>query len=134
MEATDVARSEQVAAFLVSVVFHYLATGIFKLTIFLDNASSHKKKMKTFFQEHLKDFGIGHQVTIEFVHIPAYSPKMNAAEYCIQIIRKRFLKHLPPDQDIKQVLDKLISQVEEKQLLTPQQMNNIMARIKRCGA
>jgi len=87
--------------------------------------------MKDFFATHLKDFGIDGQVKVDFVHIPAYSPKMNAAEFFIQIIRKRFLKNIPLNQTMETILGRLFPHVDGKQLLSPHQMNNILARIKR---
>lgn len=87
--------------------------------------------MKTLFAQSMKDFGLNDRTEVEFVHIPAYSPKMNAAEFLIQIIRKRFLKNMIYDQNIEQVLDRLLPNVNEKQLLTAQQMRNILAKIKR---
>lgn len=134
MQTTPVAKAEQVAAFLVSMVFHYLDSGICKFTFWLDNARTHKKKMKGCFREYLEYFGIENQIQVEFVHIPPYSPQMNAAEYFIQLIRKAYLKNLPPDQSMEQVLNRLLPKVEGKQLLNPSQMKNIIARIKRIHA
>lgn len=131
METTSVATAVEVAAFLMSLIFHYSSLGKTKFTFWLDNAKTHKKAMKEFLALHLKDFGMENQVEIEFVHIPAYSPKMNAAEFFIQIIRKRFLKNLPMNQTIEQVLGRLLPSVNEQQLLTIQQMRNILMRIKR---
>jgi len=54
--------------------------------------------MKESLAQLLKDFGLHNSIEVEFVHIPAYSPKMNAAEFFIQIIRKRFLKNMIYDQ------------------------------------
>jgi len=113
------------------MVFQYLDSGINKFTFWLDNARTHKKKMKGCFQQYLTDFGIQNRVQVDFVHIPPYSPNMNAAEYFIQLIRKGFLKHLPPDQTMEQVLKRLIPKVDGKQLINPQNMSNIIARIKR---
>ena len=87
--------------------------------------------MKHLLAELLEDFGMTNRIEVEFVHIPPYSPKMNAAEFFIQIIRKRFLKNMVVDQDMEQVLNRLLPNVNDKQLLTPQQMRNILARIKR---
>lgn len=87
--------------------------------------------MKTLLDEHLETFGLKEYVQIEFVHIPPYSPAMNAAEYFIQLIRKKFLKNLPPNQSIEQVVNELIPQVQGHSLLNQEQLNNIIARIKR---
>lgn len=134
METNSVATAMEVSAFLMTLVFHYSALGINKFTFWLDNAKTHKKKMKSSLALHLKDFGMEDQVEIEFVHIPPYSPKMNAAEFFIQIIRKRFLKNLPINQTMEQVLDRLLPNVHAQQLLKPEQMKNILARIKRISS
>jgi len=87
--------------------------------------------MKKLLDELLEEFGLKNQVKIEFIHIPPYSPKMNAAEYFIQIIRKRFLKNMVLNQNMEQVLIRLLPNVNHKRLLTQEQMRNILTRIKR---
>ena len=130
MQTTPIAKAEQVAAFLICLVFTYREEGCSKFTFFLDNARTHKKKMKELFAQHLEDFGLG-DIKVEFVHIPPYSPVMNAAEYFIQLIRKKFLKNIPPNQSIEQVVDRLIPNVQGKHILNRIQMQNIITRIKR---
>lgn len=114
-----------------STILYYFELGISKFTFWLDNAKTHKKKMRTYFSQYLEDMGIKGRIEVEFIHIPAYSPKMNAAEYFIQIIRKKFLKHIPPGQTIEQVLERLLPKIDGKQILTIEKMQNILARIKR---
>lgn len=87
--------------------------------------------MKKLLTELLEEFGLKDRMEVEFVHIPPYSPKMNAAEFFIQIIRKRFLKNMVFNQNMEQVLDRLLPNVNDKKLLTSQQMRNILTRIKR---
>jgi transposase len=114
-----------------SLIFYYSALGKSKFVFWLDNAKTHKKKMKKLLDELLEEFGLKNQVKIKFIHIPPYSPKMNAAEYFIQIIRKRFLKNMVPNQNMEQVLTRLLPNVNHKRLLTQEQMRNILTRIKR---
>jgi len=87
--------------------------------------------MKELLAELLEEFGLQYQIEVEFVHIPPYSPKMNAAEFFIQIIRKRFLKNMTFNQNMGQVLDRLLPNVNDNKLLTSQQMKNILTKIKR---
>jgi len=87
--------------------------------------------MKKLLAELLEEFGLNNCIEVEFVHIPPYSPKMNAAEYFIQIIRKKFLKNMVLSQNIEQVLDRLLPNVNNRQMLSSQQMRNILAKIKR---
>jgi len=56
---------------------------------------------------------------------------MNAAEYFIQLIRKKFLKNIPPNQSIEQVVDRLIPNIQGQHILNRIQMQNIITRIKR---
>jgi len=126
-----VAKAEPVAAFVTSLVFTYLDKRYSRLTLFLDNARTHKKKMKNLRAQYLENFGLTKRMEVEFVHIPSYSPAMNAAEYFIQIIRKKFLKNLPPNLSINQVVEQIIPYVQGQNLLNQEQMNNIIARVKR---
>lgn len=89
--------------------------------------------MKTVFQELVEQYCKQHDIviTVEFVHIPPYSPYMNAAEYFIHIIRHRFLRHLPMSQEIEQTVNRLIGLVDKKCLLSKENMENIIQHIKR---
>lgn len=131
LQTTPKAKAEHVAAFLISLVFYYLTLDICKFTFWLDNARTHKKQMKTYFAQYLEDFGLTNQVEVEFKHIPPYSPNMKAAEYFIQLIRKKHLKNIPPNQSIEQVVEQLIPKVDKQQLLTSEQMTKLVTRIKR---
>lgn len=72
----------------------------------------------------------GLEVKVEFVHIPPYSPYLNAAEYFIHLIRHKYLRHLPVGKTIEEVVNDLIPKVDEKQILTPKKMANIIRRIR----
>ena len=67
----------------------------------------------------------------EFVHIPPYSPYLNAAEYFIHLIRHQFLRHLPMNKDIEEVVDDLIQKVDKVKLLSVEQLKNIIQYIRR---
>ena len=87
--------------------------------------------MKNLLAQYLEDFGLTKRMKVEFVHIPPYSPAMNAAEYFIQLIRKKFLKNLPPNLSISQVVEQIVPYVQGQNLLNQEQLKNIIARIKR---
>lgn len=70
-------------------------------------------------------------IQVEFVHIPPYSPCLNAAEYFIHLIRHQFLRHLPINKEIDEVVDDLIQKVDKLQLLSVKQMKNIIRYIRR---
>ena len=70
-------------------------------------------------------------IQVEFVHIPPYSPYLNAAEYFIHLIRHQFLRHLPMNKDIEEVVDDLIQKVDKVKLLSVEQLKNIIQYIRR---
>ena len=122
-----------VANFLFSLVQFYVPKGKTKFVFWLDNAKTHKKKMKNKFQELMDEYNLQNQLNIEveFIHIPPYSPYLNAAEYYIHLIRYKFLRHLPMNKEIEEVVKNLIQQVDNIKLLEPTQLRNIIRHIKR---
>ncbi len=127
-----------VANFLFSLVKFYVPLGKVKFVFWLDNAKTHKNnpdsyREKNKFQELLDEYNLQNQLNIkvEFVHIPPYSPCLNAAEYFIHLIRYKFLRHLPINKEIEEVVDDLIQKVDGKKLLSVQQLGNIIRYIKR---
>ena len=70
-------------------------------------------------------------IQVEFVHIPPYSPYLNEAEYFIHLIRHQFLRHLPMNKDIEEVVDDLIQKVDKVKLLSVEQLKNIIQYIRR---
>lgn len=89
--------------------------------------------MKNKFQELLDEYNRKNHlnISVEFIHIPPYSPYLNAAEYFIHLIRHRFLRHLPLDKEIQEIVDDLIQKVDGKKLLSAEQLSNIIRYIKR---
>ena len=122
-----------VANFLFSLVKFYVPLGKVKFVFWLDNAKTHKKKMKNKFQELLDEYNLTNHLNIEveFVHIPPYSPCLNAAEYFIHLIWYKFLRHLPLNKEIEEILHDLILKVDGKKLLSAEQLCNIIRYIKR---
>lgn len=116
-----------------SLIKFYVPLGKLKFVFWLDNAKTHKKKMKNKFQELLDEYNLQNNLKIEdeFVHIPPYSPCLNAAEYFIHLIRYKFLRHLPLGKDIQEVVEDLILKVDGKKLLSAEQLSNIIRYIKR---
>lgn len=122
-----------VATFLFSLVEFYAAKGKTRFLFWLDNAKTHKKKMKTAFNELLEQYCRQNNLNIqvEFVHIPPYSPYLNAAEYFIHHIRQQFLRHLPMDKEIEDVVEGLVQKVDKTKLLSIEQLKNIIGHIRR---
>ena len=122
-----------VANFLFSLAQIYVPKGKTKFVFWLDNAKTHKKKMKNAFNELIEQYYQQNNLNIqvEFVHIPPYSPYLNAAEYFIHLIRHQFLRHLPMNKDIEEVVDDLIQKVDKVKLLSVEQLKNIIQYIRR---
>lgn len=101
-----------------------------ELLIILDNARQHKKKMKAIVTEKLKEQGLQDKIVVRFLHTPPYSPQMNLAEYNIQLIRKKYLKHIPCKMTIDERNEHLIKNIERKNVMNKKQINKIIKRIK----
>ncbi|MBW4650255.1 MAG: transposase [Kastovskya adunca ATA6-11-RM4] len=37
---------------------------------------------------HLQQMGLSNEIEVEFIYLPAYSPKLNLVEYVIHLIRR----------------------------------------------
>ena len=100
-------KTEDVVKYLVDLSKDAYKDNIEKLSIALDNNSTHKKKMKTLFREHLQTLGIADKMIVEFIHTPAYSPDYNLAEYEIHLLRLEKLHHLPSNITIAEIEKRL---------------------------
>jgi hypothetical protein len=65
-------------------------------------------------------------LNVEFIHIPAYSPDFNLAEYEIHLLRLEKLHHLPSDLRISEIEKKLES---VKILMNPEQIFKTLEHI-----
>jgi hypothetical protein len=123
-------KAEDVAQYLADLCKDAHKDNIEKLSIALDNNSTHKKKMKNLLNEYLQNAGIGDKIAIEFIHTPAYSPDFNLAEYEIHLLRLQTLHHLPSNITIAQI-EKILENV--KILMTSEQilktLNHIFALV-----
>jgi hypothetical protein len=122
-----------VATFLFGLAKFYVPKGKTGFVFWLDNAKTHKEKMKTAFNELVEQYAQQNNLNIhvEFVHIPPYSPYLNAAEYFIHLIRHQFLRHLPMDKEIEEVVGELVQKVDKVRLLSVEQLKNIIGYIRR---
>ena len=73
------------------------------------------------------------KITVELHHIPAYSPKLNLAEYIIHQIRLQILHHMPVDSTIESIEMEIEEYLKDKQLQTPQQIQNTIRHICKLG-
>ncbi len=71
------AKTEDVASYLADLCFDCVNQGITKLSIILDNNSTHKQKMRTQLQNRLLELDIKEKIELEFIDTPPYSPDFN---------------------------------------------------------
>lgn len=123
------AKSEDIASYFCLLCDDLSSQGYRKITFILDNNSTHKDKMKSYFNTLMSTLEIDNKIQVEFVHLPPYSPKFNLAEYIIHLLRLKFLHHLPLNVTIEQIESKLSNYFLSDQLQTPQQIKNIIRHI-----
>lgn len=99
------------------------------MCVILDNARTHKTKMRNYLKKYLQDLQIDEVFEIEFIDIAPYSPKLNLAEYIIHLIRLKYLHHLPVDMTIEQVCERLNQKIGAKPLQTSKQIINTLNHI-----
>ena len=123
------AKSEDIASYFGNLCDDLLNRGCQKVTIILDNNSTHKDKMKSQLENLMSALEIKDKIQVEFVHTPPYSPNFNLTEYIIHLLRLRFLHHLPLNVTIEQIEQKLSDYFSSHQLQTPQQIQNTIRHI-----
>ncbi|MBR8838790.1 MAG: IS630 family transposase [Stigonema ocellatum SAG 48.90 = DSM 106950] len=129
LKLTEKSKTEDVSNYFALLASDCVKQGVKKLSVILDNNSTHKQKMKTQLQFHLINLKIHDRITVEFIHTPAYSPDFNLAEYIIHLVRLQLLHHLPLGANIQQVREKLENYFQHFHLQTPQQIQNIIQHI-----
>lgn len=123
------ARSQDLASYFGSLCDDLCSQVWSKVTIILDNNSTHKDKMKSQLGTLLSLLEIKDKIQVELIYTPAYSPNFNLAEYIIHLLRLRFLHHLPLNVTIEQIEQKLRDYFSSHQLQTPQQIENTIRHI-----
>ena len=95
LKLTERAKTEDIVSYFTELCSDVSKQGFHKLTVILDNNSTHKKKMKNLLQGELLKLGINSSLEIEFIHTPPYSPDYNLVEYLIHQLRLTLLHHQP---------------------------------------
>lgn len=129
LELKSKSKTEDVSEYLASLCFDCSQKGYLKLSIILDNNSTHKAKMQLQLQTHLSNLNIQNKISVEFIYTPPYSPNFNLVEYLIHLLRLRFLHHLPLGINLQQIQEKLKNYFKFNQLQTPKQIQNIIQHI-----
>lgn len=122
-------KSHNVANYLAVLCDDVVTEGYEKLTIYLDNNKTHKAKMRERLTQLLSELDLTDKIVVEFIDIPAYSPKFNLAEYIIHQIRLKILHHMPVDTTIKSIRRDIEMALEDTQLQTSEQIENTIRHI-----
>jgi transposase len=123
------AKTEDISSYFVEFCQDCLQQGVKKLSLILDNNTTHKKKMKNLLKTQLTDLGIKEDIEVEFIYTPPYSPNFNLVEYLIHQLRLQLLHHQPVGITIELLREKLEQYFQVNQLQTPQQIQNTIAHI-----
>ena len=123
------AKTEDISSYFAELCLDCVKQGVTKLSVILDNNSTHKQKMQAQLQVHLSELGIKGKIEVEFTYTPTYSPDFNLAEYIIHLLRLRVLHHQPVGITIEQVQENLKKFLEINQLQTPEQIRNTLRHI-----
>ena len=94
-------KTEDVWEYLAELCLECVELGYDRLCIILDNNPTHKQKMQSQLAVHLHQMGLTKSITVEFLYLPSYSPKLNLVEYIIHLARLKFLHHLPMGTTLK---------------------------------
>lgn len=80
LKLKEKSKTEDVSSYFAELVSACLSQGVKKLSVILDNNSTHKQKMQAQLQAHISDLKIQDKIVVEFIHTPPYSPNFNLAE------------------------------------------------------
>ena len=122
-------KTEDVTSYMALLCDDVAQEGYEKLSIFLDNNSTHKDKMKHQLNSLLSTLGLSDTISLEFIHIPPYSPEFNLAEYLIHQLRLKLLHHLPLGTTMADIEVEIETYLQNHQLQTPQQIQNTIGHI-----
>ncbi len=75
---------------------------------------------------HLEQMGLAQSITVEYLYIPSYSPKLNLVEYVIHLLRLRFLHHLPIGTTLVHVEQHLVQFLDSNQFLSAEQVQKTL--------
>lgn len=129
LKLKEKSKTEDVSSYFAELASDCVEQGFQKLSIILDNNSTHKKKMQAQLSVHLSSLSIQDKIEVEFIYTPPYSPDFNLAEYLIHLLRLELLHHLPVHLNIQQVREKLENYFKSSQLQTPEQIQNTIQHI-----
>jgi transposase len=126
--------TEETVMVVVLTVLVYLQKGFSKLTLLLDNARIHGKRMEIKAHELLNEIA-QHVVlptfSISFWHTPSYSPHLNPAEYLIHEMRRNGLYNVPCTLTVHEKAERIRNQLAQGSPMTDLQMRKLLDFIAR---
>lgn len=126
--------TDEVVMVVVLTVLIYLQKGFSQLTVLLDNAKIHGKRMETKVQELLNQiaqFMVLPKYSLNFWHTPSYSPWLNPAEYLIHEVRRNGLYNVPCTLTVLEKAERIQKQLARGSPMTDSQMRNLLDFIAR---
>jgi transposase len=123
------AKSEDIAEYMLDLVKESIKEDKNILSIILDNAKTHKNKMRAILSKILAASKLETKVKVDFIYIAKYSPKLNLAEYAIHLIRQKFFHHLPDSMNWKKIIKRIQRYLSNNQLFTKEQVEKTLKHI-----
>jgi len=103
------AKTEDVSRYFSELCCDCVQQGFHKLSVILNNNTTHKQKMRNLLDAQLLELGIKEDIEIEFIYTPPYSPNLSLVEYPIYQLRLQLLHHQPVGMTIELVRENLKS-------------------------
>lgn len=123
------AKTEDISSYFADLCLDCDKQGFTKLSVILDNNTTHTQKMRQQLLAHLSELGIKSDIEVEFIYTPPYSPDFNLVEYIIHLLRLKVLHHQPLGMTIEQVREKLENYLQDNQIQAPEQIQRTVAHI-----
>lgn len=123
------ANPEDISSYFADLCLDCVKQGFTKLSVILDNNTTHKQKMRQQLLAHLSELGIKSDIEVEFIYTPPYSPDFNLVEYIIHLLRLKVLHHQPLGMTIEQVREKLETYLQGNQIQALEQIQRTVAHI-----
>lgn len=133
IKLTPKAKTDDLVAYFYGLALDTRQEGYHRLTVVLDNNSTHKDKMHYNLWLQVKAHPELQDFRLKFINTPSYSPDFNLAEYIIHQLRLKLLHHLPANVTLADIETKIVAFFKTKQLQTPQQITNTINRILNLG-
>jgi hypothetical protein len=127
------AKTEDIVDYFYHLSIDVKNEGCDLLTVFIDNNSTHKDKMRYNLWLKMRSNPVLQDFRVLFINTPSYSPDFNLAEYIIHQLRLKLLHHLPAKTTLTDIADKIRTFLKKGQLQTQEQVRNTINHILKLG-